>query len=81
MASERFFMCAVCCSALRLQRIHLGESYSQRAKPMLIKEVSRTLEELAAIIARLQYVAAELQKARKQELQRRRKQAPPEGEE
>ena len=44
---------------------------------MLIKEVSRTLEELAAIIARLQFVAAELQKARKQELQRQRKQPPP----
>jgi hypothetical protein len=37
---------------------------------MLVKEVSRTLEELAAIIARLQFVAAELEKARKQEQRR-----------
>ena len=40
---------------------------------MLRKEVSRTLEELAAIIARLQFVAAELEKARKQEQRRRSK--------
>ena len=35
---------------------------------MLMKEVSRTIEELSAIIARLQFVAAELQKARKLEV-------------
>ena len=40
---------------------------------MLRKEVSRTLEDLAAIIARLQFVAAELEKARKQEQRRRSK--------
>ena len=44
---------------------------------MLVKEVSRTLEALSEIIAKLQFVAAELQKARKNELQRRRKQAQP----
>ena len=31
---------------------------------MLVREVSRALEELAAIIARLQFVAAELQKGK-----------------
>ena len=44
---------------------------------MLIREVSRALEELAAIIARLQFVAAELQRAKKLELKRQREQAPP----
>ena len=44
---------------------------------MLIREVSRALEELAAIIARLQFVAAELQRAKQLELKRLRKQAPP----
>jgi len=34
---------------------------------MLVKEVSRALEELAAIIARLQFVTAELQKAKQLE--------------
>ena len=43
---------------------------------MLGKEVSRALEELAAIIARLQFVAAELQKAKQLETKRQRKQAP-----
>jgi hypothetical protein len=40
--------------------------------PMLLKEVSRTIEELATIIARLQFVMAELQKAQRQESQRPR---------
>ena len=44
---------------------------------MLIKEVSLTLEELSAIIARLQFVAAELQRAKQVELKRQRKQKPP----
>ena len=44
---------------------------------MLVKEVSRALEELAAIIARLQFVTVELQKAKQLELKRKRKQAPP----
>jgi len=44
---------------------------------MLIREVSRALEELAAIIARLQFVAAELQRAKQAESKRPRKQAPP----
>ena len=44
---------------------------------MLVKEVSRALEELAAIIARLQFVAAELQRAKQLETKRQRKQAPP----
>jgi hypothetical protein len=44
---------------------------------MLIKEISRALEELAPIIARLQFVATELQKAKQAELKRKRKQASP----
>ena len=43
---------------------------------MLIKEVSRALEELAAIIARLQFVAAELQRAKQLETKRQRKGRP-----
>ena len=39
---------------------------------MLVKEVSRALEELAEIIARLQFVAAELQRAKQLELKRKR---------
>ena len=46
---------------------------------MLIREVSRALEEMAAIIARLQFVAAELQRAKQVELKRQRKQKPPDG--
>ncbi len=46
---------------------------------MLMKEVSRALEELVGIIARLQFVAAELQKAHKIEKKRQRKEAPPSG--
>ena len=46
---------------------------------MLIREVSRALEEMAAIIARLQFVAAELQQAQKVELKRQRKQNQPNG--
>jgi hypothetical protein len=46
---------------------------------MLVKEVSRALEELAGIIAKLQFVAAELQKAHRLETKRQRKQEPPEG--
>jgi hypothetical protein len=44
---------------------------------MLIREVSRALEALAAIIAKLQFVAAELQRAKQAELKRKHKQAPP----
>jgi hypothetical protein len=40
---------------------------------MLMKEVSRALEEMAAIIARLQFVAAELQRANQLESKRSRK--------
>ena len=39
---------------------------------MLVEDVSRALEELAEIVARLKFVAAELQKANKAELKRRR---------
>ena len=46
---------------------------------MLVREVSRALEEMAAIIARLQFVAAELQKAKQLELKSQRKQKPPDG--
>ena len=45
---------------------------------MLAKEVSRALDELAEIIARLKFVAAELQKAKQFEVKRERKQ-PPDG--
>jgi hypothetical protein len=45
---------------------------------MLAKEVSRALDELAAIIAKLQFIAAELQKAQRLETKRQGKQAPPE---
>lgn len=44
---------------------------------MLLQEVSRTLEALSEIIARLQFINAVLEKARKKEEQRRRKQAQP----
>jgi len=44
---------------------------------MLVREVSRALEEMAAIIARLQFVTAELQRAKQLESKRPRKQAPP----
>ena len=37
---------------------------------MLVREVSRALEEIAAIIAKLQFVAAELQWAKQLELKR-----------
>jgi hypothetical protein len=43
---------------------------------MLLKEVSCALEELSAIIARLQFVTAELHKAKQLETKRQRKQAP-----
>ena len=43
---------------------------------MIIKEVSRALEELSAIIARLQFVTAELQKAKQLETKRQRNQVP-----
>ena len=46
---------------------------------MLIREVSRALEEMATIIARLQFVAAELQRAKQLELKRQRKQNQPNG--
>ena len=39
---------------------------------MLLKEVSRALEELAAIIARLKFVTAELQRAKQVNLKRER---------
>jgi hypothetical protein len=44
---------------------------------MLVKEVSRALEELAEIIAKLQFVATELRKAHKLETKRQRRQLPP----
>ena len=46
---------------------------------MLIREVSRALKEMAAIIAKLQFVAAELQRAKQLELKRQRKQNQPNG--
>jgi hypothetical protein len=42
---------------------------------MLAKEVSRALD----VIAKLQFVMAELQRATKSELKRQRKQTPPDG--
>ena len=50
-----------------------------KGSAMLVREVSRALEEMAAIIAKLQFVAAELQKARRLETKCQRKQAPPDG--
>ena len=44
---------------------------------MLVKEVSRALVELAAIIARLQFVTAELQKAKQLEFKRQRQRTTP----
>jgi hypothetical protein len=45
---------------------------------MLEKEVSRALDVLAEVIAKLKFVAAELQKAQQLETKRQREQAPPE---
>jgi hypothetical protein len=45
---------------------------------MFAEEVSRTLDVLAEIIAKLQFIAAELQKAQRLETKRQREQAPPE---
>jgi hypothetical protein len=42
---------------------------------MIVREVSRALSELAAVIAKLQFVAAELQRANALELKKRREQA------
>ena len=39
---------------------------------MLLREVSRALDEIAAIIAKLQFIAAELHRARQLELKRQR---------
>jgi hypothetical protein len=38
----------------------------------MLSEVSRALEEIATIIARLQFIAAELQRAKSLELKRQR---------
>ncbi len=46
---------------------------------MLAEEVSRALDDLALVIAKLQFVVAELQRAAKTELKRQREQAPPNG--
>jgi hypothetical protein len=46
---------------------------------MLAKEVSRALDELAMVIAKLQFVVAELQRAPKFELKRQSKQTPTDG--
>jgi hypothetical protein len=45
---------------------------------MFAEEVSRALEVLAEVIAKLKFIAAELQKAQQLETKRQRKQAPPE---
>ena len=42
---------------------------------MLAREVSRALEELATVMAKLQFVVAELQKAHRVETKRQREQA------
>lgn len=39
---------------------------------MLLREVSRALDEIAAIIAKLQFIAAELHQAKQLELKRQR---------
>jgi hypothetical protein len=56
-----------------MQRIHQNLSNALMVTAMLIKEVSRGLEELSKIIARLQFVAAELQKAKQLETRRQRR--------
>jgi hypothetical protein len=43
---------------------------------MLAEEVSRALDELAAVIAKLKFVVAELQRAKQTELKRQREQTP-----
>ena len=45
---------------------------------MFAEEVSRALHELAEVIAKLKFIAAELQKAQQLETKRQREQAPPE---
>ena len=45
---------------------------------MLAEEVSRALDVLAEVIAKLKFVAAELQKAQQLETKRQREQPPPE---
>ncbi len=40
---------------------------------MLLREVARALDEIASIIAKLQFIAAELQHAKQLELKRQRK--------
>jgi len=44
---------------------------------MFADEVSRALDVLAEVIAKLQFVVAELQKAQRLETKREREQAPP----
>ena len=39
---------------------------------MLLREVSRALDEIAAIIAKLQFIASELQRAKQLQLKRER---------
>jgi hypothetical protein len=45
---------------------------------MFAEEVSRALDVLAEVIAKLKFVAAELRKAQQLETKRQEKQAPPE---
>ena len=45
---------------------------------MFAEEVSRALDVLAVVIAKLKFIAAELQKAQQLETKREREQAPPE---
>jgi hypothetical protein len=45
---------------------------------MFGEEVSRALDVLAEVIAKLKFIAAELQKAQQLEAKRQREQAPPE---
>jgi hypothetical protein len=45
---------------------------------MFAEEVTRALDVLAEVIAKLKFVAAELQKAQQLETKRQREQAPPE---
>ena len=45
---------------------------------MFAEEVSRALDVLADVIAKLKFVAVELQKAQQLETKRQREQAPPE---
>ena len=62
----------VCSSYLYSQRIHLVYYSLDKVSHMPLREVSRALDEIAAIIAKVQFIAAELHQAKQLELKRQR---------